>query len=69
MAAYDPLRPAPLLIPNGLSGPVSLPRLADHSADWRMLALSLMALVIGTDGAGAAWLLLKLIALATHLAW
>lgn len=34
-----------------------------------MPALSLMVLVVGTGGAGAAWLLLKLIALAANLAW
>jgi len=45
------------------------PRLADHSADFRMLLLAAMALVIGSGGAFAAWALLKLIALATNLAW
>lgn len=44
-------------------------RLADHSADRRMILLAGMAVVVGTGGAGAAWLLLKLIALATNLAW
>jgi H+/Cl- antiporter ClcA/CBS domain-containing protein len=44
-------------------------RLADHSADPRMLLLAAMALVVGTGGAVAAWLLLKLIALATNLFW
>lgn len=66
MTPFAPLR---FSSPNAPSGPVASPRLADHSADWRMFALSLMALVVGTGGAGAAWLLLKLIALATHLAW
>jgi H+/Cl- antiporter ClcA len=45
------------------------PRLADHSADWRMLLLGLMALVVGTGGAASAWLLIRLIALVTNLAW
>ena len=45
------------------------PRLADHSADRRMILLAGMALVVGTGGAGAAWLLLKLISLVTNLAW
>ena len=44
-------------------------RLADHSADYRMLILAAMALVIGTGGAFGAWVLLKLIALATNLFW
>ena len=45
------------------------PRLADHSADRRMLMLAAMALVVGTGGAASAWLLLHLIAIVTNLAW
>ncbi len=45
------------------------PRLADHSADWRMLVLAAMALVTGTGGAVAAWALLHLIALVINLFW
>ena len=45
------------------------PWLADHSADRRMLLLACMALVTGTGGAVSAWLLLKMIAVATNLAW
>jgi H+/Cl- antiporter ClcA/predicted transcriptional regulator len=44
-------------------------RLADHSADYRMLLLAAMAIVAGTGGAIGAWVLLKLIALATNLFW
>ena len=44
-------------------------RLADYSADYRMLILAAMATVAGTGGALGAWLLLKLIALATNLSW
>ncbi|MCH8686560.1 chloride channel protein [Sphingosinicellaceae bacterium A1X5R2] len=44
-------------------------RLADHSADQRMILLAAMALVVGTGGTLAAWVLLKLIALVTNLAW
>ncbi|HWW63903.1 MAG TPA: chloride channel protein [Sphingomonadaceae bacterium] len=44
-------------------------RLADHSADARMLVLALMAIVVGTGGAFGAWILLKLIAIATNLFW
>jgi len=44
-------------------------RLADHSADRRMLMLAVMAIVVGTGGALAAWILIKLIALATNLFW
>src|SRR5438094_62665 len=43
--------------------------LADHSADWRMLMLAAAALVTGTGGALGAWVLLKLIALATNIFW
>jgi chloride channel protein, CIC family len=44
-------------------------RLADHTADWTMLPLAAAGLVTGTAGAIAAWVLLRLIALATNLAW
>jgi len=44
-------------------------RLADHSADRRMLMLAAMAIVVGTGGALASWVLIKLIALATNLFW
>jgi H+/Cl- antiporter ClcA/CBS domain-containing protein len=43
--------------------------LADHSADWRMLWLTGAALLVGTGGAVGAWVLLKLIAIATNLFW
>ncbi|GAO37966.1 putative chloride channel [Sphingomonas changbaiensis NBRC 104936] len=51
------------------SGTTHAPKLADHSADRRMLVLMAMALVTGTGGAAAAWVLLKLIALVTNLIW
>src|SRR5690348_11290117 len=44
-------------------------RLADYSADYRMLILAAMAVVAGTGGAFSAWLLLKLIYVATNLFW
>ena len=44
-------------------------RLADYSADHRMLILAAMATVAGTGGAFSAWALLNLIALATNLFW
>ncbi|KMS61513.1 chloride channel protein [Sphingobium baderi] len=44
-------------------------RLADHSADRRMALLAMMALVVGTGGAMGAWILVKLIAIATNLFW
>jgi len=44
-------------------------RLSDHSADSRMLLLALAATVIGAGAAVGAWVLLKLIALATNLFW
>ncbi|MDH7637666.1 chloride channel protein [Sphingomonas oryzagri] len=43
--------------------------LGDHSADWRMLLLAAMAIVVGSGGALGAWTILKLIALATNLFW
>jgi H+/Cl- antiporter ClcA/CBS domain-containing protein len=44
-------------------------RLADYSADYRMILLAAMAIVAGTGGALSAWALLKLIAFATNLFW
>jgi CIC family chloride channel protein len=44
-------------------------RLADYSADYRMLLLAAMAIVAGTGGAFSAWALLKLIGFATNLFW
>ncbi|HVV65447.1 MAG TPA: chloride channel protein [Rhizomicrobium sp.] len=44
-------------------------RLRDFSASPRLLLLSAMAIVAGTAGAAAAWVLLKLIALFTNLAY
>jgi len=45
------------------------PQLRDHTADKRMVMLTAAALVVGGAGTGGAWLLLKLIALATTLFW
>jgi H+/Cl- antiporter ClcA len=44
-------------------------RLADYSADYRMLILAAMATVAGTGGAFSAWVLLKLINFATNVFW
>jgi CIC family chloride channel protein len=44
-------------------------RLGDFRADRRLLLLAGMAVVVGAGGAGAAWLLVKLIALATNISW
>jgi H+/Cl- antiporter ClcA len=52
--------------------PASAPsrrRLGDFSADNRMLLLTGMALIVGAAGTVSAWVLLKLIALITNLAW
>ncbi len=43
--------------------------LRDFTADRRLLVLSAMAIFTGSFGAGAAWVLLKLIALVTNLAY
>src|SRR5690242_12332898 len=48
---------------------VRAPRLADHSADRRMLLTAAMAVVIGFGGVAAAWVLLRLIAVVINLAW
>ena len=60
-AAEEPRKPAP-----------DSPRgdgLGDFSADRRVLILVAMAVVVGTVGAGAAWLLLHLINFVTNLAY
>ena len=44
-------------------------RLRDFTADGQLLVLSAMAVVVGTLGTGAAWCLLRLIALFTNLAY
>ena len=44
-------------------------QLADHNVDLRMIILAAMALVVGTGGALGAWVLVKLIAIATNLFW
>jgi CIC family chloride channel protein len=43
--------------------------LADFSADRRLLMLMAMAVVIGTGGTLAAWVLIKLIALVSNIVW
>ena len=52
-----------------LPGAPNRPRLADHNADIRMVLLAGMALVTGTGGALAAWVLLHMIGLTTNLLW
>lgn len=44
-------------------------RLADFSADPRLLVLVGMALIVGTGGVAASWVLVKLIALVSNLIW
>jgi len=46
-----------------------LPRLGDFTTDRRVLILIAMAIVVGTGGAAAAWLLLRAIAFVTNLVW
>jgi chloride channel protein, CIC family len=59
----------PIHSSSSLAAQMPSPRLADHSADRRMLLLAAMALIVGSAGALAAAGLLKLIALVTNLAW
>jgi H+/Cl- antiporter ClcA/CBS domain-containing protein len=56
-------------MPHNDHSPRATPELGDFSTDYRVLILVAMAFVVGTGSAFAAWLLLKLIALATNLAW
>ena len=49
--------------------PIRRRRLADFSADPRVLVLAAMAVCVGTLAAAAAFLLIKLIALVTNLVW
>ena len=49
--------------------PSSARPLGDFRADRRLLMLAAMAVVVGTGGAGAAWMLIKLINLVTNLVW
>ena len=42
---------------------------ADHKVDCRMVALVALSIVVGTGGALGAWVLLKMIAIATNLFW
>jgi H+/Cl- antiporter ClcA len=59
IASRSPVKPS--IIPSD--------ELRDFSADRRLLLLAAMALVVGTAGAGTAWFLLHLIAIATNLAY
>ena len=43
--------------------------LADFKADRRVLMLAAMAVIVGSGGAGSAWVLIKLINLVTNLVW
>ena len=51
------------------AGVIEGARLGDHSVDLRMAMLAAMALLVGSGGAAGAWILLKLIAVATNLFW
>jgi CIC family chloride channel protein len=51
------------------TSPAQARQLRDHSADWRMIILGTAAVAIGAGAACGAWLLLKLIAIATNLFW
>ncbi|HVW70317.1 MAG TPA: chloride channel protein [Steroidobacteraceae bacterium] len=54
------------MMPSPAHRPASL---RDFTADSRILLLAAMAIVVGTGGAAAAWLLQRLITLATNLAY
>jgi len=55
--------------PDATGGAVRRRSLADFTADRRLLVLVGMALVVGTGGAFAAWVLIRLIALVSNLVW
>lgn len=54
---------------NSAQGPQPAHSPGDFSTDRRVLILIGMALIVGTCSVGAAWLLIRLIALATNLLW
>ncbi|HEY7806202.1 MAG TPA: chloride channel protein [Croceibacterium sp.] len=60
--APDALSPSPLA-----AGPED--RLRDFTADRRLVLLTAMAIVVGSAGAGAAWVLLRLIYLVSNLSY
>jgi CIC family chloride channel protein len=45
------------------------PKLGDFTTDWRVLAISLLAVVIGSIAVGVAWVLLRLIMLITDITY
>ena len=51
------------------ASPYPAHRLGDHSADWRLVRLAGGAALMGAGAAAGAWLLMRLIALATNLFW
>jgi H+/Cl- antiporter ClcA/predicted transcriptional regulator len=67
--AVKPVTSRPPAAPGHGGGSIINDQLRDFSADWRLLVLSLMALVVGSFGAGAAWALTALIAFCTHVAY
>ncbi len=54
---------------NSVPSPGAAPRLGDFTTDRRVLLLVALAAVVGLGGLLGAWSLVKLIALATNLAW
>jgi H+/Cl- antiporter ClcA/predicted transcriptional regulator len=68
-AAAASVKSAPPASPEHGGGSIINDQLRDFSADWRLLVLSLMAVVVGSAGAAAAWALTALIAFCTHVAY
>ena len=54
---------------NSTKSVAAVGNLGDFTADGRVLLLAAMSLVVGSAGAGAAWLLMGLISLVTNLVW
>ncbi|GAA4329800.1 chloride channel protein [Pigmentiphaga soli] len=63
------MKPSSVPAPAPVAPPAQAPRLGDFTTDLSVLRLTAMAAVVGAAGIGAAWFLLRLIALCTNIAY